>query len=100
MTKPPPRPEALHPFAEVVVMSSRIAALAVVGLTLFASSARAQSDDKDVIAMVNRFFDGMRTRDTAMLRSLVVPSTPLVTAPGQDGMIQPHPIDDFIGRIG
>jgi hypothetical protein len=81
-------------------MSSRIAALAAAGLALFAASARAQSDDKEVIAKVNRFFDGMRTRDTALLRSLVVPSTPLVTAPGQDGMIQPHPIDDFIGRIG
>lgn len=83
-------------------MSSRVAAVAIAaaGLVLCTASARAQSDDKAVIAVVNHFFDGMRTRDTALLRSLVLPPTVLVTAPGQDGVIQPHPIDDFIGRIG
>jgi hypothetical protein len=61
---------------------------------------QAQSDEQAVIAVVNKFFDGMRTRDTALLRSTVVPSTMLVTASGPTGLGQPGSIDQFIDRIG
>ena len=62
-------------------------------------SARAQSDDKAVIAVVQHFFDGMRTRDTALLRSTSLPSTVLQTA-GANGVGVPTPIDSFIAHIG
>jgi hypothetical protein len=79
-------------------------ASAALGLTLFtllsAAPAHAQSDEQAVIAVVNHFFDGMRTRDTALLRSTVVPTTTLVTASGPTGLGTPGSIDGFIERVG
>jgi hypothetical protein len=69
-------------------------------LPLAATVAHAQSDEKEVIAVVNKFFEGMRTRDTALLRSTSLPSTVLQTA-GSDAVFKaPTPIDQFIQRIG
>jgi hypothetical protein len=62
--------------------------------------ARAQSDDQAVIAVVNKFFEGMRTRDTALLRSTSVPSTVIQTAGGAAGVSDPTPISQFIERVG
>jgi hypothetical protein len=61
---------------------------------------QAQSDEQAVITVVNHFFDGMRTRDTALLRSTVVPSTTLVSATGPTGLGQTSSIDQFIQRVG
>jgi hypothetical protein len=69
------------------------------GLVL-AVPAHAQSDERDVIAVVTRFFDGMRTRDTVLLRSTVTLGTVLVTASGPTGLTNPTPIDQFIERTG
>ena len=65
-----------------------------------ASRAHAQSDDRAVTAVVMHFFDGMRSRDTALLRSTVVPSTVLVTMSATTGLGDPAPIDQFIDRVG
>ena len=81
-------------------MAPRVSWLLVASLAISGAPLHAQSDQKAVIAVVNRFFDGMRTRDTGLLRSIVVPTTVLSTVPGQNGVIQPRSIDDFIGRIG
>ena len=82
----------------------RAASAAALGLTLLtlipAARAQAQSDEQAIITVVNHFFDGMRTRDTALLRSTVVPSTSLVTASGPTGLGTPGSIDQFIERIG
>jgi len=72
---------------------------AVVGLVL-AAPAGAQSDEQAVIAVVNKFFDGMRGKDTAMIRSTVVPSTVLVSVGGEKGLGDPSPISAFIERVG
>jgi len=80
-------------------VSGVVLGMAVV-LPLSATSARAQSDDQAVIAVVNKFFEGMRTRDTALLRSTSVPSTVLQTAGGTAGVSEPMPIDQFIQRVG
>jgi hypothetical protein len=69
-------------------------------LSLFAPTAGAQSEEQAVIAVATRFFDGMRTRDTARMRSTVVPSTILVIAGGGTGLQQPIPISQFIGQVG
>ncbi len=66
--------------------------------TLSAPSARAQSDEQAVITVVNHFFDGMRTRDTALLRSTSLPSTVLQTAGAT--VSAPMTIDQFIERVG
>ena len=66
--------------------------------TLSAPSARAQSDEQAVITVVNHFFDGMRTRDTVLLRSTSLPSTVLQTAGAT--VSAPMTIDQFIERVG
>jgi hypothetical protein len=77
-------------------------AVVLVGLSLMsAAPARAQSDEKAVLAVVNQFFDGMRNRDTAAMRSTVLPSTLLErTGSGPTGMGEPIPIAQFIDRVG
>lgn len=85
-------------------VAARVAARVALSLTLLngltPSPVQAQSDEQAVITVVTRFFDGMRARDTALLRSTVVPSTVLVTASGPSGLGQPTSIDQFIARIG
>jgi hypothetical protein len=76
------------------------AALAGIALASSVTSARAQSDDQAVVTVVKHFFDGMRTRDTALLRSTVVPSAALQSVSGPTGLGNVTPIDQFIGRIG
>jgi hypothetical protein len=57
------------------------AALAV----LAAAPASAQTPDKDVIAVVNRLFDGMRTKDTASMRALMHEQTRLISTGTREG---------------
>jgi hypothetical protein len=79
-----------------------IGALALVAVSLTsAAPMRAQSDDQAVLAVVNKFFDGMRSRDTAAMRSAVLPTTLLErTSAGPSGMGDPIPISQFIDRVG
>ena len=65
-----------------------------------ATPVRAQSDEQAVITVATHLFDGMRARDTALMRSTVVPSTMLVIAGGPTGLETPIPISQFIGGIG
>jgi hypothetical protein len=91
-----------HPQAEC--RRGHAAAFLVLGAilltTLLAAPVQAQSDERAIIAVVTHFFDGMRTRDTALLRSTVVPSTILETVSGPTGLAEPRSIDQFIDRIG
>jgi Domain of unknown function (DUF4440) len=72
----------------------------IAGSAMTASPLRAQSDEQAVVGVVNKFFDGMRTRDTALLRSTVVPGTMLQQASGPTGLGQPRTIDQFIENVG
>jgi len=65
-----------------------------------ATALQAQSDEQAVVTVVTKFFDGMRARDTALLRSTVVPGTTLQSATGPTGLGASMPIDQFIDRIG
>ena len=77
------------------------AVLGVVGLgVLLAAPVRAQSDEQAVIAVVNHFFDGMRTRDTALMRSTAVPSAVVIRASGPTGLTEPSTLEGFIERVG
>ena len=61
--------------------------------------ARAQSDEQTVKTVVSRMFVGMRTRDTAMMRSTMVPST-LLERTTPDGLGAPIQMSQFIDRVG
>ena len=66
-----------------------------------ASPAHAQGDERAaVIAVVTHFFDGMRTRDTSLMRSTVAPGAVLISASGPTGLGDPSTIDKFIDLIG
>jgi hypothetical protein len=60
----------------------------------------AQSDSAAVVKTVTRFFDGMRTRDTAVMRSTVVPDAVLRSVSGPTNLSDPTPVDQFISRVG
>jgi hypothetical protein len=73
-------------------------ALALIATT--ASLARAQAaDEKAVMVVVNHLFDGMRTRDTALMRSTLVPSAVLERA-DTSGLGAPFQMSQFIDRVG
>ena len=75
------------------------ALLAVATLAAVAPVARAQSDEQAVKAVLGKMFDGMRSRDSAMMRSTMVPSTMLdrVSATGTLG--EPIVMNAFIDRV-
>jgi hypothetical protein len=79
---------------------------ALVALTLIAMSglaaatALAQSDEQAVLAVATHFFDGMRARDTAMMRSTALPSTMVVIPGGPTGIQIEVTVDQFINSVG
>jgi len=54
-------------------------------VTARAPAARAQSDKEAALAVVNKVFDGMRARDTALMRSLFAPGGRLIAIGSRDG---------------
>ena len=58
--------------------------------------------EQEVLAVVNKLFDAMRTRDTAAMRNVFDSSAKLVTTTNRDGQptIRSTKITDFISIIG
>jgi ketosteroid isomerase-like protein len=79
--------------------STALAAVAIVSL-LAAAPARAQSDERAIVAAVTKFLDGIRTRDTTLMRATVVPGATLVPVGGPTGLGAPSTIDAVIERTG
>lgn len=73
-----------------------------VAATVPAAQVRADSADEARLALqvLERFFDGMRTRDTALMRRQVLPDVMLLSAGGPRGLGAPLPMDQFIAGIG
>jgi hypothetical protein len=67
---------------------------------LTAAPLAAQSDDQAVIQVATQFFDGMRTRDTALMRSTTVPSTMVEIPGGTNGFQWRETVDKFIADVG
>lgn len=90
------------------VMSSLIGRAAAVVAVAVASLAAptharaqgAQSDERAIVATVTKFLDGIRTRDTSLMRSTVVAGATLVPVGGPAGLGAPSPIDGIIERAG
>ena len=81
---------------------SRLAALAVVAIAslLAAAPACAQSDERAIVAAVTKFLDGIRIRDTTLMRSTVVDGATLVPVGGPTGLGAPSTVDGVIERTG
>jgi hypothetical protein len=56
----------------------------------------------EVLAVVTRLFDGMRTRDTASMRGLFHPDAKLLSSSVRNGTpaVSSDPVDAWIGSIG
>lgn len=83
-------------------LMSRPTALAAVAIAslLVAAPARAQSDERAIVGAVTNFLDGIRTRDTSLMRSTVAPGATLVPVGGPTGLGAPAAIDGIIERTG
>jgi hypothetical protein len=79
--------------------STALAAVAIASL-LAAAPARAQSDERAIVGVVTKFLDGIRTRDTTLMRSTVVAGATLVPVGGPTGLGAPSAIDGIIERTG
>jgi len=56
------------------------------------------AQESDVRAVIDRMFDGMRRRDSAMVRSVFHPEARLASV--SDGTIHPDGIDGFVAAVG
>jgi hypothetical protein len=89
----PPRP------ADTATGQTQAAGGAVQGAPTPPTSA----EEREVIEVVQRFFDGMRTRDTALMRSVVDSNARLVGTATRNGtpfVTPPIPMRDFITQVG
>ena len=87
--------------APITAAIAVIASIAAIASIAFVAPANAQStDERAVVAVVKQFFDGMRTRDTALMRSTVAPGAVLRSAGGPTGIGDASTVDAFIERIG
>jgi hypothetical protein len=74
--------------------------LAILTLGVSPRSAYAQNAEKDVLAVVQKLFDGMRTRDTAAMRSVFDPTARLMrVVRNAPGTVQVTSADQFIRTI-
>jgi hypothetical protein len=81
--------------------STALVALTLIAMNGFAATpALAQSDEQAVLAVATHFFDGMRARDTAMMRSTALPSTMVVIPGGPTGIQIQISVDQFISSVG
>jgi uncharacterized protein DUF4440 len=76
-----------------------LVAVAIASL-LAATPARAQSDERAIVATVTKFLDGIRTRDTSLMRSTVVPGATFVRVGGPTALSAASAIDGIIERTG
>lgn len=76
----------------------------VAGLLAFAgaSAASAQSEKAAIVGVVNKLFDGMRTRDTALMRAQLAPHARLIGIDAKSGQPTVQVIDPslWIGGVG
>jgi ketosteroid isomerase-like protein len=82
-------------------MSIPTALAAVAIASVFAAApASAQGDERAIVAAVTKFLDGIRSRDTTLMRSAVAAGATLVPVGGPTGLGAPSTIDGVIERTG
>jgi hypothetical protein len=80
-------------------------AIVLASLSTAAPPAKAQNKspaEREVLAVVNKLFEGMRTKDTAMMRALFDTSARLVTTATRDGqpVVRETKVTNFLASIG
>ena len=83
-----------------LISRSTVLVAVAIGSLLAATPARAQSDERAIVAAVTKFLDGIRTRDTSLMRSTVASGATLVRVGGPTGLGAPSSIDGIIERTG
>jgi hypothetical protein len=80
----------------------RTVVIAMCFFVTFVPTLAAQDDAAEVLAVVERLFDGMRERDTTLLGQLFDPSARLVATGTRDGTpyARAIPVSDFIAAVG
>lgn len=73
--------------------------LLMAGFMITPSPVDAQNSERDVVQVVERLFEGMRTRDTTMMRS-TFHSTARMYGKNQNGEITASSPDGFITSVG
>ena len=83
-------------------MTMRTRFVLLAAIAVFTSSARAQAPDAEVRAVVNRLFDGMRTGDSSVVRSVFHPAARLVTTLTRNGapVVQIDSLEQFVRAVG
>lgn len=86
-------------------MAVRTLAFAALTLMVFAPGVRAQTaanDEREVLRVVERLFEAMRTRDTAELRAVFDTSAHMVSSGVRDGVpfARSMPAERFIQAVG
>jgi hypothetical protein len=76
--------------------------VAVLALAAPVPTLAAQNDEQAVVQVITRLFDGMRTRDTTLMRSLFAPEARMVGIDARDGTpkVQVSAPDMWIGSVG
>jgi hypothetical protein len=79
-----------------------IAALLVLAPSISAQTAAVPDEREAVLAVVQRLWDGMKTRDTALVRSLFDASASLtrISTRGGGARVQITPVSGFIEALG
>ena len=83
-----------------LISRSTVLVAVTIASLLAATPARAQSDERAIVAAVTKFLDGIRIRDTSVMRSTVVPGATLLPVGGPTGLGAPSAIDGIIERTG
>ena len=65
-----------------------------------AAPAGAQSDERTIVAAVTKFLDGIRARDTSLMRSTIVAGATYLPVGGPTGLGAPSAVDAIIERTG
>src|ERR1043166_241101 len=59
-----------------------------------------QSDEREIVGAVTKFLDGIRTRDTSLMRSTIAPGALLLRVGGPTGLGAPSTLDGIIESTG
>ena len=78
-----------------------IFSLVVLATSLGVVPLAAQGDERDVLAVVNQLFDGMRARDTGKMRSLLHPQARMASPGMRNGafVVTVEPPDSWLAQI-
>ncbi len=82
------------------VSRSTVRVAVAIASLLAAIPMRAQSDERAVVEAVTKFLNGIRTRDTSLMRSTVVSGATFLPVGGPTGLGAPSAIDGIIERTG